>query len=59
MGWLFQAGALVVEDVMPYECMKLRLLNGGHSALSYAAYLLGHRQVHEAMGDMRIRTFLR
>lgn len=54
-----QADALVVEDVMPYECMKLRLLNGGHSALSYAAYLMGHREVHEAMADPRIRTFLR
>jgi len=54
-----EVGALVVEDVMPYECMKLRLLNGGHSALSYAAYLLGHREVHAALADPRIRTFLR
>jgi mannitol-1-phosphate/altronate dehydrogenase len=30
-----EVGALVVEDVMPYELMKLRFLNGGHSALSY------------------------
>lgn len=51
-------GALVVEDVLPYEFMKLRLLNGGHSALSYAAYMLGHREVHLAMQDDRVLTFL-
>lgn len=51
-------GALVVEDVLPYEFMKLRLLNGGHSALSYAAYMLDHREVHLAMADDRVSTFL-
>ena len=34
-------GALVVDDVTPYEFMKLRLLNGGHSALSYGMCQFG------------------
>ena len=34
---------LFVEDVHNYEMMKLRLLNAGHSAISYASYLMGHR----------------
>ena len=29
------AGALFVPDVLPFELMKLRLLNGSHSALAY------------------------
>ena len=33
--------ALMVKDVHAYEMMKLRLLNAGHSALSYASYLAG------------------
>jgi len=36
-------GALFVPDVHPYEMMKLRLLNGGHSAIACGAYLMGHR----------------
>jgi fructuronate reductase len=28
------------EDVHVYESMKLRLLNGSHSALSYVSYLV-------------------
>ena len=33
------AGAEMVADVAPYEQMKLRLLNGAHSSLSYLGYL--------------------
>jgi mannitol 2-dehydrogenase len=39
--------------------MKIRLLNGSHSALSYPAYLLGHREVAEAVRDPLIRRFIR
>lgn len=48
---------LFVEDVMPYELMKLRLLNGSHQALAYPARLMGHELVHEAMGDRTVRRF--
>ncbi|RUM98194.1 mannitol dehydrogenase family protein [Pseudaminobacter arsenicus] len=45
------AGALFVDDVAPYEQMKLRLLNGTHSMLAYAGYLAGHETISEAVRD--------
>ena len=53
------AGVQVVEDVEPYELMKLRLLNASHQALCYFAYLDGYRLVHEAAQDPLYRGFLR
>lgn len=53
------AGVQVVEDVEPYELMKLRLLNASHQALCYFAYLDGYRLVHEAAQDPLYRQFLR
>ncbi|KKB13091.1 dioxygenase [Devosia geojensis] len=44
-------GAQVVEDVEPFELMKLRMLNGSHSTLAYLGYLAGHQHVSDAMGD--------
>ena len=38
-----EAGVQLVEDVEPYELMKLRLLNAGHQALCYFGYLAGYR----------------
>jgi mannitol 2-dehydrogenase len=52
------AGVQVVEDVEPYELMKLRLLNASHQALCYFAYLSGHRLVHEAAQDPLFSAFL-
>jgi mannitol 2-dehydrogenase len=52
------AGVQVVEDVEPYELMKLRLLNASHQALCYFAYLAGYRLVHEAAQDPLFRAFL-
>jgi mannitol 2-dehydrogenase len=52
------AGVQVVEDVAPYELMKLRLLNASHQALCYFAYLAGFRLVHEAAQDPLFSTFL-
>lgn len=54
-----KVGALVVDDVKPYELMKIRLLNGSHSALSYPAYMMGIKMVHEAAQDPVIGTFIR
>lgn len=48
---LRQVGALVVKDVKPYEFMKLRLLNGGHSCLSYISVLCGYNYVDDAMAN--------
>jgi mannitol 2-dehydrogenase len=52
------AGVQVVDHVEPYELMKLRLLNAGHQALGYPAYLAGYRLVHEAAQDPLFRAFV-
>jgi mannitol 2-dehydrogenase len=55
---LEDAGVQLVEDVEPYELMKLRLLNASHQALCYFAYLAGYRLVHEAAQDPLFQRFL-
>ncbi|QCO57912.1 mannitol dehydrogenase family protein (plasmid) [Pseudorhodobacter turbinis] len=45
------AGALFVQDVAPYERMKLRMLNGAHSLIAYAGFIAGHEFVRDAMQD--------
>jgi mannitol 2-dehydrogenase len=55
---LEDAGVQVVPDVLPYELMKLRLLNAGHQALGYFGYLAGYRVVHEAAQDPLFANFL-
>jgi mannitol 2-dehydrogenase len=52
------AGVQVVDDVGPYELMKLRLLNASHQALCYFAHLAGYRLVHEAAQDPLFAAFL-
>lgn len=51
-------GVQVVDDVMPYELMNLRLLNASHQALTYFGYLSGHRYAHEAATDPLIVSLL-
>jgi mannitol 2-dehydrogenase len=53
-----QAGVLMVDDVAPYELMKLRLLNAGHQCLAYFAHLCGFEYVHEAARDPLFAKFL-
>ena len=53
-----QAGVQVVDQVEPYELMKLRLLNGSHQAMCYFAYLAGYRLVHQAAQDPLFQAFL-
>lgn len=48
----------VVDDVEPYELMKLRLLNASHQGLCYFGHLAGHHMVHDVMADERFRLFL-
>lgn len=55
---LEKAGVLLVDDVRPYELMKLRLLNAGHQALCYFGYLAGYRLVHDAAADPLFAEFL-
>lgn len=44
-------GALFVPDVLPYERMKLTMLNESHSMLAYSGFLSGHRYVRGVMSD--------
>lgn len=53
------AGVQVVDNVEPYELMKLRLLNASHQGLCYFGYLAGYRYAHEATQDPGIALFLR
>ena len=51
-------GVQVVPDVVPYELMKLRLLNASHQALTYLGYLSGYRYAHEVAQDPLFEEFL-
>ncbi len=48
-------GAQFVEDVVPYEEMKLRMLNGSHSFLAYLGYLGGYEHISDTMADAGFR----
>jgi mannitol 2-dehydrogenase len=54
-----QARVQVVDDVRPYEHMKLRLLNSGHQGLAYFGLLAGFTFAHEAMANPDIAVYLR
>ena len=55
---LEEAGVLLVDDVDPYESMKLRLLNASHQCLCYFAALCGYEMVHDAARDPLLVEFL-
>lgn len=52
-------GAQFVDDVVPYEKMKLSLLNAGHSVLGILGALLGYTTIDEVVNNANISTFLR
>lgn len=52
-------GVELVEDVRPYEHMKLRCLNGTHSALAYLGYLAGAETVSDAVARPALAGFIR
>jgi fructuronate reductase len=51
-------GVEMVSDVAPYEKMKLRLLNGAHSALAYLGSIAGFETVADAMADPGLAAFV-
>ena len=55
---LEDVGVQVVDDVEPYELMKLRLLNGSHQAVGHLGALAGITTVHEACAEPVFRDFL-
>ena len=50
-----KAGAELVADVIPFEEMKLRMLNGSHSFLAYLGYLAGYQHINDCMEDENYR----
>jgi len=54
-------GALIVPDVAPYQLMKLRLLNGSHSAMAYLGTAAGCTTVADVLatewGEPLVRAF--
>lgn len=53
------AGVQMVQDVLPWEQMKLRMLNGSHSFLAYLGYLAGFAHVSDCMQDDAFREAAR
>jgi mannitol 2-dehydrogenase len=53
-----KVGAQMTGDVLPYEKMKLRLLNASHQALCYIGMLLGYQLIHETMEDADFRKLV-
>jgi mannitol 2-dehydrogenase len=52
------AHVLLTQDVRPYETLKLRILNAGHSTTTYMAALVGHVYIHEIMADPLLARFM-
>lgn len=56
---LEKVGVEFVDDVAPFELMKLRILNGGHASIAYPAALMGIRYVHDVMANDLIGNYLK
>ena len=56
---LAAAGVEMVPDVTPYEHMKLKMLNGTHSALAYLGYLGGHETISDTVADPVFAAYVR
>lgn len=52
-------GVQVVEEVEPYERMKLRLLNASHSAMGYLGALAGFDTIDEIITDLDFARYIR
>jgi len=53
-----RTGVEIVDDVQPYETMKLQLLNGAHSAIAYLGQLAGWQTVSDAIADPALASFI-
>ncbi len=53
-----KVGVQMVQDVEPYELMKLRLLNASHQAMGYLGLLAGYTYAHEVCQDKLFVDFL-
>jgi D-arabinitol 4-dehydrogenase len=50
------SGVQIVENVDPFEETKIRILNGGHTALCYLGALAGHTTYDAAFADPYLRS---
>jgi fructuronate reductase len=57
-GW-DRAGAVFVQDVAPWELMKLRMLNGAHTTIAALGRVAGRETVAEAIADPVIAGVVR
>jgi mannitol-1-phosphate 5-dehydrogenase len=48
------SGFLPVDDIEPYQAMKLSIHNFSHSAFAYAGFLHGHTYIWESVNDLEI-----
>jgi fructuronate reductase len=53
------AGATLVDNVDPFEMMKLRCLNGTHSTLAYLGVIAGIETIADSMADPHLPTVIR
>jgi len=56
---LEQLDVQFVPNVIPYEKMKIRLLNAGHSVLGIPGALHGHASINDCMNDPVFSKFMR
>ena len=56
---LEKLGVQFVPDVLPYEKMKIRLLNAGHSVLGIPGAIHGHPTIDSCMNDPVFAKFMR
>lgn len=52
-------GVQLTDSVKPYEKMKVRLLNAGHSSIGYSGYLAGYELIHNVASDLLFQKYLR
>ncbi len=49
----------MTDNVLPWEQMKLRMLNGSHSFLAWLGYLAGNAHISDCMQDEVLRSAAR
>lgn len=52
-------GVQMVSNVAPFEHMKIRMLNGTHSALAYLGYLAGYETISDTVGSPAFQAFVK
>ena len=51
-------GVQIIDDVHPYELMKIRMLNASHQAMCHIGVILGYKTADEALRDEHIPALL-